>query len=114
MIISSAQFSRTADSSAETGLGASLCASGSQACIGNRPVLVPKPISTNTKARCIRVGSSSAVCFSTSVQKIASSESGITLAAFAYTRMVPNRPNATPTLQIMMYFHAASREERCP
>ncbi|MNE63590.1 hypothetical protein D3C80_1589470 [compost metagenome] len=96
------------------GLGASLWASGSQACIGNSPVLVPKPIRMNTNARCISIGSNCVACLSTSVQKMASLGSGIKLAALAYTRMVPNSPKATPTVQIMMYFQAASSEELCP
>src|SRR3989454_1333493 len=46
-----------ADSIALTGVGASACASGSQECIGATPAFVPYPISTNTKATLIAVGS---------------------------------------------------------
>ncbi|CSE33662.1 Uncharacterised protein [Shigella sonnei] len=80
--------------------------------MGNSPVLVPKPISTNTKANSINVGSSKDDCLRTSLQNIAISACGITLAALAYTSTVPNRPKATPTVQIMMYFHADSSDER--
>jgi hypothetical protein len=48
--MSSAHFSSTPDSRADTGLGASEWASGSQVCMGNRPALVPKPMAANTKA----------------------------------------------------------------
>ena len=36
-----AQLRRTPDKSADAGLGASLCASGSHVCMGARPILVP-------------------------------------------------------------------------
>ena len=45
-----AHFNSTPDSRADTGLGASEWASGSQVCMGNRPALVPKPMAANTKA----------------------------------------------------------------
>ena len=35
----------TPDITAETGLGAAGCASGSQTCSGNKPAFVPNPIS---------------------------------------------------------------------
>ena len=57
MITSMAHLSSTPESRAETGLGAWEWASGSQVCMGNRPALVPKPITINAKARRMSVGS---------------------------------------------------------
>ena len=49
-MMSIAHFSSTPESNAETGLGASEWASGSQVCMGNRPAFVPKPMAANTNA----------------------------------------------------------------
>ena len=57
MITSMAHLSSTPESSAETGLGAWECASGSQVCMGNRPALVPKPMTMNANARRTSIGS---------------------------------------------------------
>ena len=57
-----AQFNNTADKIALTGLGASLCASDNQVCIGNRPHLVPKPTKIKAKARYMSIGFKPAAC----------------------------------------------------
>ena len=44
------------ESSAHTGDGAWLWASGSQVCIGTRPTLVPRPIRISRNAVCMRNG----------------------------------------------------------
>ena len=51
-----AVLSRAPDSIADTGAGPSLCASGSQVCIGASPTLVPKPINTSRNAASAMVG----------------------------------------------------------
>ena len=50
-------FQRAPESIADTGAGPSLCASGSQVCIGARPTLVPYPTSTNRKLSSSSTGS---------------------------------------------------------
>ena len=66
-----AHLSRTPESRADTGLGASEWASGSQVCMGNRPALVPKPMAANTKAIWMSVGSKPLETSRTLVQKTA-------------------------------------------
>ena len=51
-----AVLSSAPESIAETGAGPSLCASGSQVCIGASPTLVPKPISTRRKESSASMG----------------------------------------------------------
>ena len=54
-----ATFSITPDMSAETWDGAAGCASGSQACSGTSPALVPKPRKASPKATLDHTGCSS-------------------------------------------------------
>ena len=56
------------ESSALMGLGAWLCASGSQLCTGARPALVPYPTSTKMKASFMVSGFSRGATFLSTVQ----------------------------------------------
>src|SRR6266853_1383618 len=74
----SATLSRSPESTAEIGVGPSACASGSQACSGASPTLVPYPSRRKMKAASRSAGSKRATRSISSVHTMASTPPPIT------------------------------------
>ncbi len=90
-----------------TGLGAWLCASGSQKCMGARPTLVPRPIMKNMAANFMNTGFR-LTALATRDGHSREASPGITPEDAAYSIAIPKSASVMPTEQSMMYFHAAS------
>ena len=101
-------MSNTPDKSADAGLGASLWASGSQVCMGARPIFVPYPTIIKTKPPFSHVGSRR-VATAVSAEK-ETGASTLPTSIEIVIRTDPKSAMAIPTEQISTYFQVASRE----
>src|SRR3989338_2408658 len=98
-----AQFNKAPDKSAETGDGASMCASGSQVCMGASPILVPYP----TKRK-ITLNFNQGMASEEALFKSTSKKTVSPLLAATARNNVPRRARAIPAEQINRYFQVAS------
>src|SRR5258705_10130873 len=102
--------SRTPDIIADSGEGASECASGSHMCIGASPALVPKPTSRNTNASRATCGCSAVAAARNDVQCSATLMSAPVVAKSTYASTVPVKASAMPTDPMRRYFQEASTD----
>src|ERR1022692_2067740 len=102
-----AQFSRTPERSALTGVGASPWASGSHVCMGARPAFVPRPTMTKTKATLTTPELRRPELATILVQSIPGDEGTAEVLAYE-NRTIPKSARDSPTVAIIRYFQAAS------
>jgi len=99
-------FSKVPESKAETGDGASECASGNHAWNGAMPTFVPNPTKINANDNFSQKGFISDACLYRSLKN----KESIDLLPIERS-IIPTKARAIPIEQINTYFQAASRDD---